>query len=228
MNSASRKVLLFGGVAVLVLGCVGLALYAPNRTATPNGSPAPTGAATMSASPAPAVTAATVDLSDVRWTDMHGVALPVSAKSGPGNERDGRALGFAHTPTGALLAGVHIMARCVATAGPEIYRPTINDQVTGVDQAALLAATEQTTTTGAAAATLTGYRVETYTPETAYLRLLLTGPARAGTPALVDFRLQVQWINNDWRLVAPPNGLWETAAASVTSAAGYTTFPPRR
>src|SRR6266487_3611588 len=76
----------------------------------------------------------------LRWAGFHGIALPSSATDGPRHTRNGLAWGFADTPRGALLAAVNIAVRTAALWGPGIYRPTISRQVTGADQAALLAA----------------------------------------------------------------------------------------
>jgi hypothetical protein len=49
------------------------------------------------------------------------------------------------------------------------------------------------------------YRIDSYTASSALVNLLLrTVPA--GTPAYVNLALTVQWIDGDWRLVAPLNG----------------------
>ena len=50
------------------------------------------------------------------------------------------AWGFADTRDGALLAAVNVAVRTAAQWGPHVYQPTIRDQVTGPDVAALLIA----------------------------------------------------------------------------------------
>ena len=74
----------------------------------------------------------------VRWTNFHGIELPVSPQAGPHFMHNGLARGFTDTPLGAVLAAVNIGVRTAAQWGPGIYRPTILHQVTGPDAITLL------------------------------------------------------------------------------------------
>ena len=80
-----------------------------------------------------------VSLAGLRWSGYHGVELPSSPAAGPRDTSGGLASGFADTPLGALLAALNIAVRANAQWGPGVYGPTIRDQVTGPDAAALLA-----------------------------------------------------------------------------------------
>src|SRR5690606_3480837 len=66
-----------------------------------------------------------------------------STGDGPRSLNGGRAVGFARTPLGALLAAVHIAVRANPQWGPKVFEPTIGDQVIGPDAEALLASTRE-------------------------------------------------------------------------------------
>lgn len=168
------------------------------------------------------------------WTDFHGIQLLTSATAGPRHTRGGLAWGFTDTPRGAPLAAVNIGVRTAAGWGPTIFRPTITTQVTGPYARALLAADihahAQARRTPAAkpgqsTATEEAYRFRSYSPATATIDLVTSGPGANGNPVLVVTRLRVIWRHGDWRLVAPPAGNWAKASAEISSLAGYTIFP---
>lgn len=166
----------------------------------------------------------------LRWADFHGIELPVSPEAGPRHARGGLASGFADTPRGALLAAVNIAVRASADWGPSIFRPTIADQVTGRSALALLRAVAreyaQARRPGGQPsqprASEDAYRFLAFTPATATIDLVTSGPAADGTPVLVLTTLQVVWLRGDWRLVAPPSGDWARASTQISSLAGYT------
>ena len=74
------------------------------------------------------------------WTDFYGIELPGSAQDGPRHARHGLAWGFADTPGGALARGDQHRGPHGRLVGPGDLPPTIRNQVTGPDKAALLAA----------------------------------------------------------------------------------------
>src|SRR5581483_4531067 len=105
---ARRLILPAAAVAAILLGAgLAFALTGPSASRSP--------AATATAPASPAGTAGQgqplvprVSLASVRWSGFYGVELPVSAQAGPYNSSGGVAVGFAHTPLGALLAAVNI------------------------------------------------------------------------------------------------------------------------
>ncbi|MEH1124721.1 hypothetical protein [Micromonospora sp. CPCC 206061] len=230
-------------VAVALAGIGGLAVWGGG-----DGSPPP---AATSSSAAPSdgfgsalseTRSATDDLGTVTWVDVRGMALPVSARYGPATVAEGRAWGFAHNRFGSVMAATHIAVRADAIVGPRVYRPTIDQQVIGTDVDALASNVDseyegRRAEAGVAAgdplpgthASLAGYRVESYTDQAAFLRLLIAspGPNAQGT-VYVDFRIEVRWAEGDWRLVAPPGGRWQNATGQAPSTNGYTAFPRRR
>ncbi|HEU5023622.1 MAG TPA: hypothetical protein VFV01_01750 [Spirillospora sp.] len=181
------------------------------------------------------VSAPPVSFSGMAWRDYHGVVLPYSAGDGPRIVRGDLASGFARTPLGALLAAVHVAVRANAQWGPKVFEPTIEDQVVGPDAASLLAATQGQydkqrghlrggEALGRAYAVLEGFRWQGYSSDTASLDLVSAGPGDSDVTARAVTRLQLQWRDDDWRVVAPPGGTWGGSATSIPSPDGYVRF----
>jgi hypothetical protein len=179
-----------------------------------------------------------VDLARLRWSDYHGVELPSSAAAGPRDTSGGLASGYSDTPLGALVAAVNIGVRANAQWGPSVFVPTIRDQVTGPDAAALLAGCQSGYSQAAQAAHVTGggplgnayvteeaFRWVAYTPADATLDLVSAGPGSQGVTIMAVTRIEAVWSGGDWRVVAPPGGDWGNAAAPLPSLSGYTVFP---
>jgi hypothetical protein len=242
----TRRIVIGAGVAVLIAalsaavtaltldrGGSGQAATSPPATA-PGCAPFPPETAASSVASGSA-------LGTVTWSDLRGIALPVSASHGPADTARGRAVRFTHDRAGAVLAALHISARAAALVGPSVFRPTILEQVVGPDADELLANVEvdyeqRRTQAGLgegqplpeSQAALAGYRVDTASRDTVSLRLLMSSPGASemGT-VYVAFRLEVRWTTGDWRLVAPPDGDWQNSTAQVASTAGYIPFPGR-
>lgn len=243
-------------VVVTVVGAVTavLALGGDRDPATPgaagasSSAPTSTGAApsTESSGAAPSTESSGAADSDelgvVSWAEVRGMALPVSRRNGPASTAAGRAATFAHNRAGALLAAAHIAVRADAVVGPAVYRPTISEQVTGTGTDELLANVDsdyeqRRARAGIASgqplpethAELAGYRIDSYTDTAAFLRLLIASPGPSGQGTVyIDFRLEVRWAGQDWRLIAPPGGEWRNATAQTPSTDGYTRFPGGR
>lgn len=182
------------------------------------------------------VAAPPVSFAGMTWRDYHGVTLPYSAADGPHSTGGDLASGFARTPSGALLAAVHVAVRANAQWGPKVFEPTITKQVIGPDASALLAAAQGLydkrrgrlrggAALGRAYVVLEGFRWQGYSPDTASLDLVSAGPGDSDMTVRAVTRIQLQWQDNDWRVIAPPGGTWGGAAASITSADGYVRFP---
>jgi hypothetical protein len=235
-----RRVLLAAAVAVVLLGA-GLALVLTGRPGAGHGaspvpvrrSPVPGGAPGTGARQIPSV-----DLAGLRWGDFHGVELPSSPTAGPRDTSGGLASGFADTPLGALLAALNIGVRANAQWGPAIFGPTIRDQVTGADAAALLASCHSAyghasqaahvasgQPLGNAYVTEEAFRWISYSPADATVDLVSAGPGSAGETVRAVTRVEVAWDGGDWRVIAPPGGDWGNSAYQLFSLDGYTTFP---
>jgi hypothetical protein len=174
----------------------------------------------------------TVDLSGLAWVNFRGYSLPVSAQAGPHDTAGDLASGYADTPLGALLAAVNIGARTSWQLGPEIFQPTIQDQVTGPYQAQMLSSNLDTYSANAAQipdirayASIAAYQWVWYTPADATVDLVAEGPGDNGTTVYVATQIETEWINGDWRVVAPPGGDWGDSAVQIPSLNGYLTFP---
>jgi hypothetical protein len=203
--------------------------------------PDPTPHITRASAPPPlldqlVVAAPPVSFAGMTWRDYHGVTLPYSAADGPHSTGGDLASGFARTPSGALLAAVHVAVRANAQWGPRVFEPTITKQVIGPDAPTLLATTRQLygkrrgklkdgTALGRAYVVLEGFRWQGYSPDTASLDLISAGPGDSDMTVRAVTRVQLQWQNDDWRVIAPPGGTWGGAAASIPSADGYIRFP---
>jgi hypothetical protein len=233
-----RRLLPAAAVAVSVLGAVlGLVLASRHDSGNP-ATPAPgSRSPAASASPGPAVVPR-LDLAGLRWSDYHGVELPSSPEAGPRDTAGGLASGYSDTPLGALVAVVNIGVRANAQWGPDIYLPTIRDQVTGPDAAELLATCQSGYDQASQAAHVTGgrplgnayvteeaFRWVAWTPAGATLDLVSAGPGNQGVTVMAVTRIEVVWSGGDWRVVAPPGGDWGNAAARLSSLSGYTIFP---
>jgi hypothetical protein len=179
-----------------------------------------------------------VDLTGLRWADFHGMQLPVSLAAGPRQVRGGLPSGFADTPLGALLAAVNIGVRANAQWGPDVFGPTIGDQVTGPDAPALLAACQAAYDQARPAAGVPAgrplgpayvreeaFRWEGYTPANATVDIVSAGPGGPDLTVRAATRIEVQWRRGDWRVVAPPGGDWGNSATQITSLSGYTRLP---
>ena len=177
-------------------------------------------------------------LAGLRWNGYHGVQLPSSPAAGPRDTSGGLASGFADTPLGALLAALNIAVRANAQWGPDVFVPTIADQVTGPDAAALLASCQAGYGQASQAAHITGgqplgnayvteeaFRWVAWTPADATVDLVSAGPGSQGVTVRASTRVEVVWQGGDWRVVAPPGGDWGNAAARLSSLGGYTIFP---
>ena len=223
-------------LVVIVVLSAGLAVKV---TSGGTGSPGP-----GRRSPAPAAPGASgpqfprVGLAGLRWSGYHGVQLPSSPAAGPYHGANGLAWGFADTPLGALLAALNIGVRANAQWGPDVFVPTIGNQVTGPDAAALLASCQADYGQASQAAHIAGgrplgsahvteeaFRWVAYTSSDATVDLVSAGPGSQGVTVRASTRVEVVWRGGDWRVVAPPGGDWGNAAAQLTSLDGYTVFP---
>ena len=172
-----------------------------------------------------------VTLTDLVWEDFRGVRLPHSPTDGPREVHDGLAAGFARTPRGALLAAMHICLRADARWGHEVFEPTITRQVIGPGADLLLSSARDSARAAhhgedvRARVVFEGFRWLGYTPETATLDIVSAGPGDSDSTARAATRIQVQWKDGDWRVVAPLGGGWGSSAYPVDDPDGFTLFP---
>jgi hypothetical protein len=222
---------------VIIVLAAGLALAVTYGGARSSGSagrsPAPPAAAAPSGPQLPLT-----GLGGLRWSGYHGVQLPSSPAAGPRHIENGLAWGFADTPLGALVAALNIAVRANAQWGPDVFVPTIRDQVTGPEDAALLASCQAGYGQASQAVHITGgqplgnayvteeaFRWVGWSPAGATVDLVSAGPGSQGGTIRASTRVEVVWQGGDWRVVAPPRGDWGNDATQLTSLAGYTVFP---
>lgn len=238
-----RVVLIVLAVAVVLAAmlAVGVALGrgSARPAATSHLKIATAPAASTPTAPVPAIIP-TVNLKGLHWANVDGLQVPVSSTAGPRDTANGLASGYAHTPLGALMAAVNLSPRSDAALGSNIFLPTIEHQVVGSNQPALLAKTNATyaqelasakppVTPGSAVfrsfAVINGFRWTSYTPSVAIVHVVESAAGANGQPVYVDARYELRWSVGDWRLVAPPTGNWRAVGNQVTSLTGYTLFP---
>lgn len=167
----------------------------------------------------------------ISWHDLAGIDLPVSTTAGPHCLTPTRATCFAHTEQGAAFAAAHLLVRTFAFTSPNVFGPTITEQVVGADQPGMA---QQTQALYAASAIdtgtknnhpirttgtwLVGYRTTSSTEVQVLVRQDTVGdPDGDGTPRFTDFTVNLVWQQNDWRLIAPPWGDWARAAHEISN-----------
>lgn len=236
MALASTVLLL---VAAAVTGLV-VALGDPDAPASRPTRPAATAASPIDSHPGPSSSAPVSPTASagLSWVTVAGAGVPVSLTAGPSDTTDGRARGFARTPLGAVLAAAHISVRLSPQAGPAVFESTLREQVVGPDAAALDEQLEESyqqaraqlglpygVPAGRLYSTIRGYRVDADSLDRPTVRLLIEGPGANSGSVLVALVADLQWVDDDWALVAPTSGDWSTATSLVTDSAGYTRFP---
>jgi hypothetical protein len=177
---------------------------------------------------------------DVEWVRLAGVDLPVSAATGPSDTSGGLARGFTHTTAGAAVAALHLLVRTTPQVGPRIFEPTVAGQVTGEHARAMRAAVadayRQATARagldygeplGDVPATIEGVRVERYTGARVTMSVLTKAVDAAGTVRYAATALAVIWSAGDWRLVAPPEGRWDSQVRIIDPAQAAAFAPLR-
>jgi hypothetical protein len=197
----------------------------PAHPGTPVRSPQASSPPAAAATPVTPVT----DVAGLRWVDDQGYLLPESAQTGPHVLSGGLASGFADTPLGALVAMINIAARTAWEFGPAVFQPTIEYQATGPYASEMLSLDQDaygngTGQAGGPYARITGYQWAGYTPSDATADLAEEGPVDGAT-VYAAIQIQAQWVNGDWRIVAPPGGDWANSATEIGSLNGYLSFP---
>lgn len=156
----------------------------------------------------------------VTWALFQGVALPTSSTSGPLRVAGPVYAGYAHTPTGALLAANQIGIRYVLTPGAG-WRQVLQQQVLpGAGRDTFSKNRAKVTTTDMAPGTfgqLAGFRFVTYSPDVAVIQLV----SRFSTGTLQLTTSTVRWANGDWRLQLQPDGGTSPTAQRVDSLSGF-------
>lgn len=141
----------------------------------------------------------------VRWELYERVALPYSATAGPRTIDGSVAHGYAHTPTGALIAAAQIPYRMLLSPGSS-WRQVVEQQVVpGTGRDRFIQLRSQITTDGTPDPRLgqiAGFRFITYTPDIAVIQFA----TKFSTGELQVTTATVQWSDGDWKQVLQPDG----------------------
>jgi hypothetical protein len=164
---------------------------------------------------------------DVTWQLVGQSAVPVSRSAGPHSVAGGTASGYAHTPSGALIAAAQLLIRAGHSAGKASWEPSVIQQfVAGADRNRLLAALRSAPASTAAPGELSplaGYIYQSYTPDTAVIGLVYRAPG-AGTATYHVVTTTLVWRDGDWRMVAPPGGSWLSVNRQALDLTGVTAW----
>lgn len=216
-----------GGFLLVVVLCLAIVLFSgsPTPGRQPNSAPPPVGGGappdgsdqTIPTSAPPGVT----------WTIYHAIALPGSPVYGPTRTDGDLATGYAHSPTGALLAAANIVTRYALGAD---WRTVLARQtVPGPGQQAWEVA--RASYDGNADRPAPGsrgqysaFRFVNYTPQVATIELVTQFASYGG--AQQSSALTVQWNGQDWLLALQPNGAPNPPQQPMTSLEGFTPWGP--
>jgi hypothetical protein len=157
----------------------------------------------------------------ITWQIVDTVALPFSDSAGPSQVTDGIPSGFAHTPTGALVALVQIDFRHLIE--PNFVAVTTADVANTAGRAEffrLVTAGHLANPAHPAPGTylqLAGFEFVSYSSSTAVIQLLTS---RLDATYQVS-TLSVGWDGTDWQLVLQPNGTDSPNQQIVASPVGF-------
>ena len=157
----------------------------------------------------------------ITWQIIDTVALPFSDNAGPSQVTEGIPSGFAHTPTGALVALVQIDFRHLIE--PNFVAVTTADVANTAGRAEffrLVKAGRLANPAHPAPGTylqLAGFEFVSYTSSNAVIQLLT---ARTDGTYQVS-TLSVAWDGTDWQLVLQPNGTDSPNQQIVASPVGF-------
>ncbi|MEU8898307.1 hypothetical protein [Nocardia sp. NPDC048505] len=163
------------------------------------------------------------------WQRVYGVSLPFSTSDGPARVEDGLALGYSHTPQGAILAGAQIMYRANARPADTRLRErqmvlTAQEQDTYQRKLAEGGVPEQLPESAAKWLVASdAFQIEKYTPEQATMRIATRAAAgEGGGTRWMATRLAVVWVDGDWRLQSAPGPDGRPQTETITTLTGWT------
>jgi hypothetical protein len=152
----------------------------------------------------------------VHWERFKGVAVPFSPAVGPLDVQGDIARCYAHTPRGALMAAVQISVRLDRST---LWQKILGQQVIAGEGKAAYARVRPTdrVVPDKEAAQIAGFRIVSYTPQTAVVGTVSRDPARGGRTARTT---TVRW-DGDWKLAPTSEGSAGSAPQVVDSLSGY-------
>lgn len=142
----------------------------------------------------------------VVWQGWRAISLPYSTAAGPRKVDGAVASGFAHTPTGALLAAVHASGRLTLAPDPGWRQAVETMAAPGAGRDTWVAGRKGVTITAAPApgtmAQIAGFQITSYNTEDAAIQLV----TKSSDSSLSVSPVHVQWRDGDWKLVMTPSG----------------------
>ncbi|WP_378731785.1 hypothetical protein [Nocardia brasiliensis] len=140
------------------------------------------------------------------WQRVYGASVPFSTSDGPTRIEDGLAVGYSHTPQGAVLAGAQITYRLNARpANRDLYVRQVRvsaQQIAAYDKALAndkLPEQQPEKITRYFVAS-DAFKVDDYADDLAIIRLASRGPVVDGKQLWAAIRLVMVWDAGDWRL----------------------------
>ncbi|WP_063050070.1 hypothetical protein [Nocardia arthritidis] len=160
------------------------------------------------------------------WQRVYGASVPFSTSDGPTRIEDDLAVGYAHTPQGAVLAAAQITYRLNARpADRDLYVRQVRvsaQQIAAYDKALAddrLPEQQPEKVTRYFVAS-DAFKVDDYADDLAIVRLATRGPVVDGKRLWVATRLVMVWDAGDWRLKPSTNN--NTQMEYLESLTGWT------
>ncbi|MFE9576437.1 hypothetical protein ACFYO1_08655 [Nocardia sp. NPDC006044] len=160
------------------------------------------------------------------WQRVYGASVPFSTSDGPTRIEDGLAVGYSHTPQGAVLAAAQITYRLNARpADRDLYVTQVRvsaQQIAAYDKALgnnKLPAQQPERVTKYFVAS-DAFKVDDYADDLAIVRLASRGPVVDGKQLWAAIRLVMVWDAGDWRLKPSTSNTAQTEY--VESLGGWT------
>lgn len=140
------------------------------------------------------------------WQRVYGASVPFSTSDGPTHIEDSLAVGYSHTPQGAVLAAAQITYRLNARpADRDLYVRQVRvsaQQIAAYDKALSqdkLPEQQPEKVTRYFVAS-DAFKVENYADDLAIIQLAARGPVVDGKQLWAALRLVMVWDAGDWRL----------------------------
>ncbi|MEV6559222.1 hypothetical protein AB0M22_26150 [Nocardia sp. NPDC051756] len=160
------------------------------------------------------------------WQRVYGASVPFSTSDGPTRIEDGLAVGYSHTPQGAVLAAAQITYRLNARpADRDLYVTQVRvsaQQIAAYDKALgsnKLPEQQPERVTKYFVAS-DAFKVDDYADDLAIVRLASRGPVVDGKQLWAAIRLVMVWDAGDWRLKPSTSNTAQTEY--VESLGGWT------
>lgn len=191
----------------------------PPAAQSPSNSPRPSASGYSSVAPVDQ-TVPTSPPPGVHWDLFHGVALPTSSAAGPSHSDEAMASGFAHSPTGALIASQQIETRAFLAPGAG-WRKVARAQFVPAPARAKYVRAESQATSSPSPGSLgqtAGFKFVTYTPDTAVIEIASRFPSSGQLQVTTS---TMRWLDGDWKQELQPDGSPSPTAQALSDLVGF-------